>query len=156
MPDSPKREHNLGGLRAGGTRSRSARHPDDKKHADRWANRWHADNGDQGRRGVASQADVQPAVTSDVGKNHTEMAEMLPAMHLSMIQALRGIAPKQNPPRLTESTPETCDDFIRLWDDFQRSATAVDKGIAMRTCMSENTFATICHLSEFLPPAFHL
>ena len=88
-------------------------------------------------------------VTSGVGKNHTEMADMLQAMHGSMIQALRGIVPKQPPPRLMESTPEACSEFIRLWGELQRGTTVVDEGKAMRTCMSENGFSTICHLSGF-------
>ena len=60
--------------------------------------RWYEDRDDQGPRGVASQANVQPAVNSGVGKNHTEMADMLQAMHASMTQALRGIAPKAKSP----------------------------------------------------------
>ena len=69
MPDSRRRGHGRGGLRAGGTRSHSvdSRHPTDERHADVWADRRHEDGADQGRRGVASQADVQPAVTPGVG-----------------------------------------------------------------------------------------
>ena len=42
----------------------------------------------------------QPAVNLGVGKNHTAMADMLQAMHGSMIHTLRGVAPKQPPPAL--------------------------------------------------------
>ena len=74
---------------------------------------------------------------------------MLQAMHGSIIYALCGKAPKQNPTRLTESTPDACSEFIRLWGEFQRSITAVDESIAMSTCMFEKKIAIIFHPSEF-------
>ena len=91
-----------------------------------------------------------PTEMADLLQTTTAMhGAMLQAMQDSMLEALRGIAPKQPPPHLAASTPAACGDFIRLWGEFQRSTTAVDEGIAMRTCMSENTLATICHLGEF-------
>ena len=114
MADSPRREHDRGGLRAGGTRSLSVDscHSADEKHADIWANRGHEDRVDQGLRGVASLAGIQSAVTSGVSsnstdshnhpvapapdaitnsKNHTDMAANLQAMNGSMLQTLQSV-----------------------------------------------------------------
>ena len=59
-----------------------------------------------------------------------DMVAMLREMHDSMVQALRGMPPNQNPPRLTESAPKAWGEFIRLWGEFLRNTTAVNEGMA--------------------------
>ena len=41
---------------------------------------------------------------------------------------------------------------MRLWGEYTRQGTAVDGGINMRSCMTENTLASVCYLGDFPTP----
>ena len=56
-------------------------------------------------------------------------------------------------PRSTEFTPSPASEFLREWGEFATDGTAVDEGIYVRSCMSDNVLATV-GWATFLQPAF--
>ena len=121
------------------------------EHDDRRARRWHDDRADHARRGVAYREHV--SLLPDTGRGFRPAPNgSNPSDATVPIYVLYGIMPKLAAPRLTASSPAACGEFMCLWGEYTQHDTAVDRGITMRSCMTENTLATICYLVDFPTP----